>query len=131
MEDINGPEQKNYLGWALPLLCLFSLTDLVVAQDQYPFQNTDFSFEDRARNLVSVMTLEEKISQIGDVSDGIPRLGIKPYNWWNEALHGVAVAGTATMFPQAIGMAASFDRDMMFKTTTIISDEARAKHHEA
>ena len=77
------------------------------------------------------MTLEEKISQLGDGAPAIPRLNIQEYHWWNECLHGVARAGTATVFPQAIGMAASFDTNTMRQVANIISDEARAKHHEA
>lgn len=112
-------------------LAVFLIANFLFAQNNFPFQNTELSFEERADNLVSLLTLEEKISQIGDISDAIPRFGINQYNWWNECLHGVARAGTATMFPQAIGMAASFDRDMMLKVANVISDEARAKHHEA
>ncbi|MDA8847572.1 glycoside hydrolase family 3 C-terminal domain-containing protein, partial [Flavobacteriaceae bacterium] len=85
----------------------------------------------RAADLVSQMTLEEKISQLGDGAPAIPRLNIQEYHWWNECLHGVARAGTATVFPQAIGMAASFDTNTMRQVANIISDEARAKHHEA
>ena len=115
------------------LLLLWTTTLFTLcAQNPIPdYKNYDLTFEQRAKDIVSRMTLEEKISQIGDVSDGIPRLGIQPYNWWNESLHGVARAGTATVFPQAIGMAASFDLDLMSEVANAISDEARAKHHEA
>jgi len=88
------------------------------------------SFEERARDLVSRMTLEEKVSQMLFNAPAIPRLGIPAYNWWNEALHGVARAGTATVFPQAIGMAATFDEALVKRVAEVISDEARAKHHE-
>lgn len=88
------------------------------------------SFEERARDLVSRMTLEEKVTQMLYTAPAIPRLGIEAYNWWNEALHGVARAGTATVFPQAIGMAATFDEDLMKSIATVISDEGRAKYHE-
>jgi beta-glucosidase len=88
-------------------------------------------FEDRAANLVSRMTLEEKVSQMQNDAPAIPRLGIPSYEWWNEALHGVARAGAATVFPQAIGMAASFDTALMHDVATAISDEGRAKHHQA
>jgi len=77
------------------------------------------------------MTLEEKVSQMSYISPAIDRLEIPAYNWWNECLHGVARAGKATVFPQAIGMAAMFDRDCMGQIAEVISDEARAKHHEA
>lgn len=81
----------------------------------------------RARALVEQMTLEEKVSQTLYQSPAIERLGIKAYNWWNEALHGVARAGTATVFPQAIGMAATFDEDLLEKVGDAVSTEARAK----
>ncbi len=92
--------------------------------------NTDLSFEQRAKDLVSRMTLEEKVSQMKDVAPAIDRLGIPAYNWWNEALHGVARSGLATVFPQAIGLAATFDDSLIFRMATVISDEARAKYQE-
>ena len=76
------------------------------------------------------MTLREKISQMVHQSRGISRLGIPAYNWWNECLHGVARAGVATVFPQAIGLAATWDVGLLGRVATAISDEARAKHHE-
>src|SRR5271154_60418 len=85
------------------------------------------SFEQRAGALVSRMTLEEKIGQLMNDAPAIPRLDIPAYNWWNECLHGVARAGRATVFPEAIGMAAAWDTDLMFRIATAISDEARAK----
>jgi len=95
------------------------------------YKDQSLGFEERVDDLVSRMTLEEKVSQMLFASPKIPRLGIPSYNWWNEALHGVARAGTATVFPQAIGLAASFDEDLVFEVADIISTEARAKHHEA
>jgi len=94
------------------------------------FRDLNKSFEERAADLVSQLTLEEKIAQLGNNAPAIPRLGVPAYEWWNEALHGVARAGAATVFPQAIGLAASFDEEMMLEIATVISDEARAKHHE-
>lgn len=88
-------------------------------------------FEKKAKELVSQMTAEEKCSQLKYDSPAIERLGIPAYNWWNEGLHGVARAGTATMFPQAIGMAAAFDTEMMHRIGTAISLEARAKYNYA
>jgi beta-glucosidase len=77
------------------------------------------------------MTLEEKVSQMVYDAPAIERLGIPAYNWWNECLHGVGRAGVATVFPQAIGLAATWDTDLIYRVATAISDEARAKHHEA
>lgn len=88
------------------------------------------NFKQKAKELVAKMTLEEKVSQMGYESPAIERLDIPEYNWWNECLHGVGRAGRATVFPQAIGLAATFDKDQMTKISEIISDEARAKHHE-
>ncbi len=88
-------------------------------------------FEKKAKELVSQMTAEEKCSQLKYDSPAIERLGIPAYNWWNEGLHGVARAGTATMFPQAIGMAAAFDTEMMHRIGTAVSLEARAKYNYA
>ena len=87
--------------------------------------------EAKIRELVSRMTLEEKVSQLSYTSAAIPRLGIPEYNWWNECLHGVARAGIATVFPQAIAMAAAFDDDLVRQIAGAISDEARAKYNEA
>lgn len=84
-------------------------------------------YRKRAKDLVSKMTLEEKVAQTLYQAPAVERLGIKRYNWWNEALHGVARAGTATIFPQAIGMAASFDEELLEKVGDVVSTEARAK----
>ena len=88
------------------------------------------TFKERAKELVAQMTIEEKCSQMLYESPAIPRLGIPAYNWWNEALHGVARAGCATVFPQSVGMAASFDTDLMEQVASAIADEARAKYNE-
>jgi hypothetical protein len=82
-------------------------------------------------NLLSEMTLEEKITQMGNDSRTIERLEIPEYNWWNECLHGVAAAGIATVFPQAIGLGATWDADLVHRVAIATSDEARAKHHNA
>ncbi|WP_414481212.1 glycoside hydrolase family 3 protein, partial [Caldicoprobacter sp.] len=100
-------------------------------KDNLPvYLDPDQPLEKRVDDLVSRMTLEEKVSQMIYASSAIPRLGIPEYNWWNECLHGVAAAGIATVFPQAIGMAASFNDKLLYKVACAISDEARAKHHE-
>lgn len=94
------------------------------------FRNEALSFESRALDIVRRLTLEEKVQQMKDVAPAIERLGIPAYQWWNEALHGVARSGLATVFPQAIGMAATWDDALMFRTASVISDEGRAKYHE-
>lgn len=86
---------------------------------------------DRARDLIARLTLAEKVASMMDDSVGVERLGIPSYNWWNEALHGVARAGKATVFPQAIGIAATWNEELVFQMASAISDEGRAKHHEA
>ncbi len=118
---------------ALALVLIGALPRVSIAQvstSTSPWLDTHLPFGQRAADLVSRMTLEEKVSQMGDVAPGIPRLNIPAYNWWNEALHGVARAGLATVFPQAIGMAATWDDSLVFRMATVISTEARAKHHE-
>ena len=95
------------------------------------YLNPKFPREQRVNDLISRMTLEEKVSQMMNAAPAIPRLGIPRYDWWNEALHGVAFSGVATVFPQAIGLGATFDPQLVHRVATVISDEARAKYHEA
>ena len=94
------------------------------------YMNYSLPVEKRVDDLVSRMTLEEKVSQMMNASPAVERLGIPAYEWWNEALHGVARAGYATVFPQAIGLAATWSPDLMHQVADVISTEARAKHHE-
>ena len=94
-----------------------------------PFQDPALDVESRAQDLVARLSLTEKIDQMLYDAPAIPRLGIPAYNWWNECLHGVGRAGLATVFPQAIGLAATFDVELMHRIATAISDEGRAKHH--
>jgi len=117
--------KKHYLVLFLNLLALNS-----IAQKDYLFKNTNLPTEERVNDLVSRMTIDEKISQLMDSSPAIERLDIPEYNWWNESLHGVARAGYATVFPQSISIASSWDRQLIFDVANVISDEARAKHHE-
>jgi beta-glucosidase len=98
---------------------------------QYPFQNPDLSSEERAKDLISRLTLEEKATLMCDQSDPIPRLGIKRFHWWSEALHGMANNNNVTVFPEPIGMAASFDDELVYKVFNAVSDEFRAKYHDA
>ncbi len=95
------------------------------------YLNPGAPMEKRVDDLLSRMTLEEKVSQMMSDSAPIERLGIPAYNWWNECLHGVARNGRATVFPEAIGLAATWDTPLMFRVSTAISDEGRAKYNEA
>ncbi len=100
------------------------------ANTNIPFHDSELSFEARAKDLVSRLTLQEKAAQMVHDAPAIPRFGIPAYNWWNECLHGVARAGTATVFPQAIGLAAIFSAQRMSEIADVIATEGRAKHHE-
>jgi beta-glucosidase len=100
-------------------------------QAGFPYKDPSLAIERRVQDLVSRMTLEEKVSQMMNAAPAIERLDIPAYDWWNEALHGVARAGYATVFPQAIGLGATWDTDLMHQVADVISTEARAKYHEA
>ncbi len=100
-------------------------------QTQYPFLDESLDIGERVDDLVSRMSLEEKVGQMMNDAPAIPRLNVPAHEYWNECLHGVARAGKATVFPQAIGLAATFDTDLIYNSAVVISDEARAKHHEA
>ncbi|MGE5394001.1 MAG: glucan 1,4-alpha-glucosidase, partial [Candidatus Saccharibacteria bacterium] len=95
------------------LFLLAALPLLSTAQTKYPFQNTSLSTQERVENLLGEMTLQEKIDQMRYQAPAIDRLGIPAYNWWNESLHGVARAGYATVFPQSISIAGSWDADLV------------------
>ena len=112
----------------LTLFCvsLSFLSSAGLAQENHPWLDNKLAMEDRVSALANAMTLEEKISQTVNQSSAIPRLGIAEYNWWSEALHGVARSGRATVFPQAIGLAATFDPALIEKVGDAVSDEARA-----
>lgn len=116
----------------LTLLILLSLLVISCNKNKYefPFQNPDLPLEERVEDLLSRLTAEEKVQQMMNHTKAIERLGIPEYDWWNEALHGVARAGKATVFPQAIAMAATFDDEALLETFTMVSDEARAKYHQ-
>ncbi|HKO18724.1 MAG TPA: glycoside hydrolase family 3 N-terminal domain-containing protein, partial [Acidobacteriaceae bacterium] len=102
----------------------------LLGQSHAPYQNPNLPAEQRAADLVSRMTLEEKVLQMQNSAPAIPRLGVPVYNWWNEALHGVA-SGRATVFPQAIGLGSTWDVDLVHRVADAISTEARAKYNEA
>lgn len=115
--------------WICFLTLFFStFANAQLQRETLPYQNTSLSFEARAKDLVSRMTLEEKTPQLINDAPAIPRLGVREYNWWNEGLHGVAALGDATVFPQAIGMAAAWNEPLMHKIADVVSTEFRAKH---
>jgi beta-glucosidase len=116
--------------FACGFLCVFMSPALRAQQApaDAPYLNPKVSVEQRADDLISRMTLEEKIDQLGHVAPAIPRLRVPAYNWWNEGLHGVARAGYATVFPQAIAMAATFDEPLLHDVADTISTEFRAKY---
>jgi beta-glucosidase len=116
--------------FAIALLWLASSASFGQPPGHAPDQDPSLSPERRAADLVSRMTLEEKVLQMQSTAPAIPRLGVPAYNWWNEALHGVA-QGRATVFPQAIGLAATWDTGLMHRVADIISTEARAKYNDA
>jgi len=112
-------------------LFLFNIVNTAqVLSEKHDYLNHNLTIEERVNDIVSRMTLEEKASQMVHGSKEISRLGIPAYNWWNECLHGVARAGKATVFPQAIGLAATWNTDLIKTIADVISTEARAKHHD-
>lgn len=133
---------RRHMKWrVLPLIASSVISISAIANDNtspdigaaqapvYHYLNSELSFEERARDLISHMTLDEKIPQLINDAPAIPRLGVREFNWWNEGLHGVAALGDATVFPQAIGMAAAFNEPLMLKVAEVISTEFRAKHY--
>lgn len=100
-----------------------------MAQDIY--LNPEADIDQRVEDLISKLTLEEKVDQMLMNTSGISRLNIPPYDYWNEALHGVGRSGKATVFPQAIGLAATFDEELILRVSSAISDEARAMYNVA
>ncbi len=111
-------------------LCLGAVTVTGIAQNE-PYKNPNLSPEERAEDLLGRLTLKEKVQLMQNESFPVERLGIAHYDWWNEALHGVARAGIATVFPITMGMASTFDDKLVEDVFTIVSDEARAKYHNA
>ena len=111
-------------------LLLLLATSCGEKRQDFPFRNPDLPLEERIDDLLSRLTPEEKVGQMMNTTPAIERLGIPAYDWWNEALHGVARAGQATVFPQAIALAATFDDEAVHETFTMVSDEARAKYHQ-
>ena len=109
------------------VLSAFSMLAMI-ATAQLPYQNPNLSAKERAEDLCARLTVEEKAKLMVNSSEAIPRLGIREFSWWNEALHGVARNGYSTVFPSCIGMASSFDDTLLYNIYTAVSDEGRAKH---
>ena len=103
----------------------------MAASERLPYLDPDLPLATRVEDLVGRLTIEEKVAQLMNAAPAIPRLGVPEYNWWNECLHGVARNGIATVFPQAIGMAATWNVDLIRAEAEVISTEARAKHNQA
>ncbi|MCS7314147.1 MAG: glycoside hydrolase family 3 C-terminal domain-containing protein [Bryobacteraceae bacterium] len=118
------------MGIGLHTIGWLATAALAASAADYPFRDPSLPFEQRVEDLLSRLTLEEKIAQLMNDAPAIERLGVPAYNWWNECLHGVGRAGVATVFPQAIGLAATWDAELMERVAGAIADEARAKHHE-
>lgn len=122
------PQKPDMTRFVSLIACVF-LCACGLGQN-YPFQDPSLSFEERASDLLSRLTLEEKAALMCDQSEAIPRLGINRFNWWSEALHGYANNDNVTVFPEPIGMAASFNEKLVYQVFDAISDEGRAKYHE-
>jgi beta-glucosidase len=120
---------------SLASLCAVALIVATPAFTQqsapFPFQNPSLPVEQRVDDLVHRMTLEEKALQMRHEAPAIPRLGIPAYDWWSEGLHGIARSGYATVFPQAIGLAATWDPALIHRVSSVIADETRAKNVDA
>lgn len=123
--------RKNYRKFYVFFTLLLIQVSVQAQQVQPVFKDPDASVQLRVADLLKRLTLEEKITLLGFRSQAVPRLGIPAYNWWNEALHGIARAGQATVFPQAIAMAATFNDSLVQQIADVISTEARAKYNLA
>lgn len=111
------------------IVLLSGISTLAFTQETHKFRDADLPLEERVEDLISQLTLEEKASMLMFESPAVPRLGIRNYSWWNECLHGIARNGKATVFPQAIGMGATFDPDLMHRIGEAIALEGRAKYN--
>ena len=115
----------------IALVTLGLMATAAVTGQQLPYRNPDLGSEERAKDLISRLTLREKATLMCDISEAIPRLGIEKFNWWSEALHGLANNDSVTVFPQPVGMAASFDDELVFRVFSAVSDETRARYNES
>ena len=113
------------------LVMILISSSLMAQSSSYPFQDKNLSIDQRIKDLVGRLTLEEKVNEMLYNAPGVKRLSVPEYNWWNEALHGVGRSGRATVFPQAIGLAATFNEELVFEEANVISDEARAMFNVA
>ena len=113
------------------VILIFGILGISTLSGQYKYLNPEVDLDSRVDDLINRLTLEEKVDQMLMNTPGIPRLDIPPYDYWNEALHGVGRSGKATVFPQAIGLAATFDNELIYKVSSAISDEARAMYNAA
>jgi beta-glucosidase len=127
---MTGDSKVKLIPFLIALLSLAGSASFAQQPGSLPYLDPNLSLEKRVADLVSRMSLEEKVLQMQNRAPAIPRLGIPAYNWWNEALHGVA-QGRATVFPQAIGLAATWDTGLMLRVADTISTEARAKYNDA
>jgi len=116
---------RNYL-----IITSVIIVSLCSCGKKYAYQDPGLSSEERAKDLLSRLTLDEKVTLMCDASEAIPRFGIKKFNWWSEALHGLANNENVTVFPEPIAMAASFDDDLVYRIFDAVSDETRAKYNE-
>jgi len=110
---------------------IYCFAGVTILAQQYPFQNSRLSSDERAKDLISRLTVSEKATLMCDQSEAIPRFGIKKFNWWSEALHGLAQSNDVTVLPEPIGMAASFDDKLLYQSFNAVSDEFRAKYNDA
>jgi beta-glucosidase len=113
------------------IVILFVVSSMNLLCQTLLFRNPKLSSDERAKDLISRLTISEKAALMCDISDAIPRLGIKKFNWWSEALHGLANNDGVTVFPEPIGMAASFDDKLVYKIFNAVSDEVRAKYNQS
>ena len=121
--------KTSLIGWLFVCVVMSPASLAQQAPADAPYLNPKLPITQRVEDLISRMTLEEKIAQLGHTAPAIPRLRVPEYNWWNEGLHGVARAGIATVFPQAIGLAATFDEPLIHEVAQTISTEFRAKYY--
>ena len=127
----HAPKRAGMPTCMLAIFALCTLPAVLFAQAAFPFEDSSLPIAKRVDDLVGRMTLNEKISQMMDQAPAIPRLHVPQYGWWNEGLHGMARSGYATMFPQAIGMAATWDTKLIGEEGGVIGTEARAKYNQA